>query len=191
MHRFNPAHLDRLLRPERRQWQDPDAIFATLGLRSGMVVADVGSGPGFFTLPAATLVGSAGRVYAVDVEPQMLERVRERANEAKLGNVETLVSTDETVPVPGSSADLALLSNVLHECTQPVALLRDIARALRPEGSLALIEWRKKTTEVGPPVEERLAEEDARELLRQAGFGEIEPFPVGPHHYGLRARVGK
>jgi len=186
-HKFDSRHLDRLLSPERRQWQNPDGVFEALGLDQGMTVADIGAGPGFFTLPAAAKVGPTGKVYALDVAPEMLDRLRERAMAEAITNVETLVSRENEFPLPDASVDVALVANVLHETVEPVSFLREIARVLRPGAVLGVVEWRTDSLEKGPPVTERLAPETVEELMRAADYRAIERFEVGPFHYGIRA----
>lgn len=187
--KFDPKQMDRLLSPERKQWHDPEVILDGAGVRPGMVVADIGSGPGFLTIPLALRVGTDGKVLAVDVAPEMLERLRERAAEAEAGNVETLLSPDGgPLPIPAGSLDAAVMVNVLHEVDARDALLRDLLGALKAGGALGLVEWKKERSDFGPPEDHRLAERDVQSLLREAGFGEVEPFSVGAHHYGLRAR---
>lgn len=188
MHKFNPQQMDRLLSEDRKKLLPPDQVLGALGLTAGAVMLDIGAGPGFFTLPAAELVGPSGKVYGLDIAPAMLERLRERAAEAGLGNVETLVSEEDRLPLPDGVADAALLANVLHEVHGPVAFLREIARTLRPGGALAVVEWRKEQMEKGPPLHERLSEAEVEEMLREAGYGPAERFAVGPGHYGLKAR---
>ena len=188
MRRINPRHMERLLSPERRQWHEPEMILDALGAQAGMVVADIGSGPGFFTLPMATRVGPAGKVFAIDVEPQMLERLRERAAEAGVQNVEVLQSQEDSLPLPDGSIDAALMVNVLHESGKQATLLREVLRILRLGGSLVVVEWKKESSELGPPVEIRMGSSEVALLLQQAGYESIAPFPVGAHHHGSRAR---
>jgi len=191
-HRFDPAHMGRLESEERRRRQPPERLLEALGVAEGWRVVDVGCGPGFYTLPAAERVGSTGRVYAVDVEPAMLTRVRERAAAAGFGQIETHLSPDEErIPLPDGAADAALLANVLHECRQRVAFLREVYRVLVPGGRLAVVEWRKEPTPMGPPLEERMSEGEVREALLAAGFdltGPVGEEATGPTHFGLLAR---
>lgn len=190
MRKFDPRHMDRLLSPERRRSQDPELVLDNLGVVEGMTVADIGTGPGFFTLPAARRVGPAGKVYAVDIEPAMLEQVRERATAEGITNVEAVLSREDRLPLPTRVVDVALLADVLHELLEPGKLLEEIARVLKPGGALAVVEWKKEQQEWGPPLEERLAPEQAEALLREADFDSFEPFEVGPNHYGILARNG-
>lgn len=187
-HMFNPAHADRLLSPERRQMHDPDAVLDAIGVSSGMRVADVGCGPGLFTLPAAERVGAGGRVYALDVQPEMVKRVEERAAEAGLGNIQTIVSKEAELPLPDSAVDVALLANVLHESGDRPRFLAEIGRTLRPGGVLGVVDWRKEEMPMGPPVADRLSPDQVEADLRAAGFEVEGAFPVGPRHYGVKAR---
>jgi len=187
---MDPKHMERLLSPERRQWQDPEAVLDVLGLRAGMEVADIGSGPGFFTLPMARRVAPGGKVCAVDVAPEMLERLRKRAAEERIDNVETLLSQEGLLPLSDNSMDAALMVNVLHESDDPAILLREVFRVLRPGGAFAVVEWKKDRTgtgPAGPSANIRVAPDELTDLLRQAGFVVASPFHVGDHHYGQSA----
>jgi len=190
MARFDSKDADRLLRPERYRSQNPELVLNALSLASGMTLADVGSGPGFYTLPAAKRVGPAGRVYALDVDPKMLDLLRERAVADSVANIECLVSSEVMLPMPDAAVDAALVANVLHETPEWVQLLGEITRVLRPEGALVVVEWRKEQTEMGPPLAERLTYEEVEGALQAAGYDAIEPFEVGPYHYGVGARGG-
>ncbi len=189
MHKFNPSNAARLLNPERRRWQDPEALLDSIGARPGAAIADVGAGPGFFTIPAALLVGQRGKVYALDVQPEMLQILGERVAAERLTNVELLLSKEAELPLGDAAVDFVLLANVLHESADRVSLLREIGRILRPGGILGLVEWRKEETPMGPPLAERLSSEEAEAALDEAEFGAVEQFAAGPHHYGLRARA--
>ena len=188
VNRFDPGQLERLLNPERRQGQDPEAILDALGLQPGMVAADIGSGPGFFTLPMADRVGPSGKVYAVDVEPRMIERLLERSAESGVSNIEALLFQGDSLPLPDEGIDAALMANVLHELEDQGSILRQVANSLRPGGVLAVVEWKKEGTESGPPAHIRLGPGEVEVLLNEAGYQAVTPFDVGPNHYGLRAR---
>ncbi len=190
MRKFNPANMERLLSPERSQWQNPDTILDNIGLTTLMSFADIGAGPGFFALPAARKVGLEGKVFALDIEPTMLIRLVERATTEGITNLEALVSLEDRLPLDDETVDIALLATVLHECWDHVGFLHEIARVLRPKGALAVIEWRKDSLEKGPPPEERMAREYVESVLWAAGYQSIEPFEVGPYHYGIRVRKG-
>ncbi len=187
-HRFDPMHADRLLSPERRQMQDPDAILGAIGLSPGMRLADVGCGPGFFTLPAAERVGDEGRVYALDVQREMIARTEARAAAAGLANVQAMLSKEAELPLADGAVDAALLANVLHESPDRVTFLAEIGRTLRPGGVLGVVDWRKEEMPMGPPLDDRLSPDQVEADLRAAGFEVEGSFPAGTRHYGIRAR---
>jgi ubiquinone/menaquinone biosynthesis C-methylase UbiE len=192
-HKFHPGNMARLESEERRRRQPPERLLAAIGVSAGMRVADVGCGPGFYTLPLSHAVGPSGTVHALDLEEAMLARVRERAAAEGLANVVAARSEESRLPLGDGSVDLVLLANVLHEAADRVAFLREARRVLAPGGRLAVVEWRRADTGMGPPLEERLAEEDVRAALRAAGFEEaspLEPGAVGPTHYGMVADRG-
>lgn len=187
-HKFDPADAERLLRPERLETQNPSHIFNAMGLGPDMTFADIGAGPGYFTLPAASWVGSGGLVYALDIEPEMLQRLEQRLETNEVFNVRCLNSQESALPLPDESVDRALLANVLHEAIEPVTLLREVLRILRPGGQLAIVEWDPAYTEGGgPPTEERMSAKQVKALLKEAGFGDVTDFEVGPTHYGVLA----
>ena len=182
-HKFDPEHLEKLEDPERVEWQDPVAILQTFGVRSGMVVADVGAGPGFFSLPAGHLVGPEGRVYAIDVQEPMLWALQKRLVAQGVENVLPVISHEDFIPLPSDSVDLALLVNALHELDGE-ATLQEIQRVLRQDGRLGVVDWKKEPMEHGPPVEHRVSMTAAWARLARNGFGG-EDVEVGPFHYGL------
>ncbi|MDX1535086.1 MAG: methyltransferase domain-containing protein [Thermoplasmata archaeon] len=182
-HKFDPEHLERLTDPERLEWQDPPAILRAMGLRSGMTLADVGCGTGFFSLPAGDLVGPAGRVYAVDMQEAMLWALQGRIVKHGATRVLPVLSREDVIPLPSGSVDRALLVNALHELDGD-ATLQEVRRILRGDGRFGVVDWKKEPMEHGPPVEHRIAVEEARAWLAEAGF-EGEDVEVGPYHYGL------
>jgi ubiquinone/menaquinone biosynthesis C-methylase UbiE len=176
---------------ERHRRQPPERLLAAAGIQPGWRVADIGCGPGFYTLPTAALVGPQGRVFALDIEEAMLARVRERAAAAGLGHViETQRSQESALPLGDAVADAAIVANVLHECHDRQAFLQEVARILIPGGRLVLVEWRKEPTVMGPPLAERLTEEEVRQALTAAGFqasGTLGPDATGATHFGVLA----
>ncbi len=183
-HKFDPAHADRLDGDERRSWQPPDLVLAGLNLREGETFLDVGCGSGYFSLPAARLVGPTGHVYAVDISLEMLMRVGRRIYAEGVVNVETVLSRETNIPLPDGCADAALLANVLHEADDRPALLREIHRLVRPGGRLLVVDWRKAETPAGPPVEDRLEPEVAEAEAVAAGWRLRGPVEAGPYHWG-------
>jgi len=141
--------------PERRVHQDPVRLWRRVGLKTGDIVVDVGAGSGFYAFPAAAAVGANGHVYAVDTSKELVELIRERAQARQVPNVEPVLSSPARIPIEDATADIALLANVLHGL--PPKTLDEAIRLLRPGGRLVDVDWKKKPTPDGPPVEHRLA----------------------------------
>ncbi len=187
-HKFTVAHRAYLDSEERRSYLNPQSILSAFALRPGMHVADVGSGTGFFAIPAAELVGPKGRVYAVDLSVEMLEDLQTKLRKAPSRNVEALRSTEDRIPLPDASVEFVFMACVLHELDGPGTLL-EARRILRPKGRLGIVDWKKEEMEFGPPKAHRLDEEEARRVLEDAGFTATRTFPAGVYHYGIEARV--
>ncbi|CAA9286422.1 MAG: hypothetical protein AVDCRST_MAG77-4791 [uncultured Chloroflexi bacterium] len=177
-HHFDPARVDRLLSEDRHHMLPPEAILKAGGVSAGQVVVDLGAGPGFFTLPAARLVGTGGRVYAVDVSPPMLDVCRRRAAGAGLTTIETVHSAEASVPLPDATADRVMIAFVLHEADDVAALLREAARLLRHGGEILVAEWPKAEGTPGPPQGHRIGEADLAVFATQAG---LQPIPTDHH----------
>lgn len=169
-HRFSPDRRHALRSEERRQWLPPEPILRAAGIRNGEVVLDVGAGTGFWTAPLSRLVGPEGRILAVDVEPIMLDELRATIATERLTNVQIAQSEDAAIPLRSDVADFAMLGFVLHEPASPPRFLTEVRRILKPDGRILVVDWEKRTTEKGPPLEARIARDDAHALLREAGF---------------------
>ncbi len=176
-HRF-PAERRHLLKDEERQRSlPPEPILRAGGIAAGAVAVDIGAGTGFWTLPLSHLVGPAGTVYAVDVEPIMLEELHTLVREKQLSNVQVVSSTEQEIPLSNAIAAVAIAGFVVHEPADPAAFVHEIVRLLRPGGRLLVVDWHKKLTEKGPPLEHRLSQREAETLLSDAGLA-VEQLDV-------------
>lgn len=184
--KFNISRIGLLDSESRKKLLDPEAFPSLLPLVPSSIVADIGCGTGFFTIPLAKRLPQ-GRVFAVDVLEEMLERVKQRVQEAGLGNVETVRSTELDVPLPGGSLDGILVAFVLHEIEERRLFLERLKDLLKERGWLALMEWVKKETPAGPPVGDRIDSTEARELLEEAGFQVEEEKGIGESFYFVLA----
>lgn len=174
------AHLDS---PGRRTTEDPRRLWRRVGLKRGDTVVDVGAGSGFFSFPAALMVGEGGRVYAVDISEDLVEQVRDRAARTHVSNLEPVLSTPQHIPIEDAVADVALLANVLHGI--PPATVDEAVRVLRPGGRLVDVDWKKETTPEGPDVRHRLSVPEATAALSARGLTKVDAFDLGPYHYVL------
>ena len=125
----------------RDAWQEPERVIAALALTPGQAAADLGAGTGYFTERLARAVGEDGRVYAIDVDADVLEGLRERVDEAGVTNVETVVAPYDDAGIPDASVDLVLTVNTYHHFQDRTTYFRNLKRVLRPGGRIAIIEF--------------------------------------------------
>lgn len=184
-HKFDPRNLKKL--EERRNILPPHEVLRELGLGPGETMVDVGAGAGYFSLPAAEIVGGAGLVIAVDTSREMLEELASRAREACAENIEIVLSSEYSMGVPDGIGDLALLSMVLHEVEDKTRFLSAVRETVKRGGRLAIMEWIKKPMEKGPPLHDRIDEVEASGLLRSLGFTEIESRQYNDFFYLMTA----
>jgi len=135
-------HMNWLSRPERIQEENPQEMLEQLGLKDGLVVCDLGAGDGYHTLQMAPRVGPKGKVIAVDIQPQMLQELSRRLAESKIENVETILGEIWDPKLEENSVDLVLMVDVYHEFSHPVQMLAAIRKSLKPNGVIALVEFR-------------------------------------------------
>jgi ubiquinone/menaquinone biosynthesis C-methylase UbiE len=186
--KFDPRKIDRLLAPERYARLHPDELLRDLGLASGDTFADIGSGPGFFTVPAAEIVGPTGKVYAVEVQPPMIAALMMRVADLGLHQIEIVKAEETEAPLPHQRIDLALFAFVLHEMPARAMYLQRLRAALRPgNGRIAILEWEKRPTEGGPPLANRIAHDELADDLRCAGYTVKEERAMAPDQYILIA----
>ena len=159
-----------LERTEREFEEAPDKAIEALGTLTGLTVADVGAGSGYFTVRLSARVGTNGRVYANDLQPEMLKMLAARLARENVRNV-TLVQGDvDDVKLPPSAVDLVLMVDVYHECSEPQKMLRAIRTALKPGGRLVLLEYRKEDPEVPIRFEHKMSIAEAKLELEAEGF---------------------
>jgi cyclopropane fatty-acyl-phospholipid synthase-like methyltransferase len=137
-----------LIRESRQREEDCDTMIAELRLMPGMTVCDMGCGNGFYALKMAEAVAPGGTVYAVDIQPEMLRLLEARADEAGITNIKSVLGTLVDPRLPRDSLDLILCVDVYHEFSHPEQMLAAMRRALRPQGQVALLEFREEDPEV-------------------------------------------
>ena len=137
-----------LEREEREREEPTDLLLPELALKPGMVVADIGAGTGYIARRMATLVGPSGVVYAVDVQPEMVEMLKSLAARAGLAQVKPMLGGVDDVRLPAASVDLAIMVDVYHELEFPREVLASIVRSLKPGGRVVFVEYRAEDARV-------------------------------------------
>ncbi len=164
-----------------------DKVISQLDIRQNMVIADFGSGHGFFSIAFGKIVGPSGQIYAIDVVPQTLEAVRSRAKLEGLFNIKLIRGNLEKFggsTLPNENCDMVFIANVLFQVSDKPILIDEAKRVLKTGGWLVIIEW-KSSMDLGPKKELRLSGEELKQLVLSKGFSEIKPIDAGSHHYGF------
>jgi tRNA A58 N-methylase Trm61 len=161
---------DWLVRPEREVEEQPEKALDALNLKPGNVVADIGAGVGYMSLRMAKRVGATGKVYANDLQPQMLDLLRQNAAKAGLTNIVTVLGDVADPKLPANTMDLVLLVDVYHEFSQPQVMLRKIRETLKPDGRLVLLEYRAEDPNVPIIAEHKMTVAQVRTELEAEGF---------------------
>jgi len=174
---------------ERRRWQNPEAILLDIGLRPHCTFIDVGCGDGFFTLPAARLVGEEGSVYAVDEDSDAIDRLNRKAALEGLTNIRSKAAEAEETVLCKACADIVFFGIVLHDFKDPVKVLMNAKRMVKRTGRIVDLDWKKEPMELGPPLEIRFSEDEAIRLIESVGLKISAARNSGPFHYLIVAKT--
>lgn len=166
---FRAQDLGLLEAPDRDQWQRPDQIMDTLGIADGAVVADLGAGGGWFTVRLARRVGPNGVVYAEDIQPQMIDAIARRVQAERLANVRPILGTSRDPRLP-MGLDAVLIVDAFHEMEDPASLLRNVARALKPQGRVGVVDFTPGGGGPGPAPQERVSPDAVIKAASDAGL---------------------
>lgn len=179
------AYIASLEDPARDAYQKPDEVMKALALRPGEVVADVGSGPGYFTLRFARAVGETGRVYAVDVSPDMIRALEHRLRDAGIRNVVPVLSEPDDPLLPDASVDRFVIVDTWHHIEDRPAYLALLKRMLKPGGEVVHIDFQKRDLPLGPPLEMKISREELVQQMEAAGFTLGAEHTFLPYQYFL------
>ena len=177
---MGPRGIPWLDRPQRESEEHPEVVIDALELHEGEVVADLGAGSGFFTFRMAPKVGKTGKVLAVDLQDEMLETIRERAAESKVTNVVEVKDTETDPELPANSVDLVLMVDVYHELSYPYEVMTKVREALKPDGRVVFVEYRKEDPRV--PIKElhKLSVEQLDKEMKVVGLKRVRTVETLP-----------
>lgn len=176
---------DWLVRPEREAEEKPDLALDGMGIKPGMKIADMGSGVGYMTLRMAKRVGPTGKVYGVDLQPGMLQKLRENASKAGLTNIEPILSTVDDPKLPANSVDMILMVDVYHEFSQPQAMIRKLREALKADGRLILLEYRAEDPSIPINPDHKMTVGQVKAEIEPEGFKLQTPIENLPRQHLL------
>ncbi len=171
--------------PGRDVWQQPDTVIADLGIRPGMVVADLGAGTGYFSVRIGRAVGSRGSVLALDVEPNLVAYMRERAAKEKLPQMKAALVAPDDPGLPPRGVDLVLIVDTWHHIDGRIAYLAKLASGLKPGGRVAVVDFKKGDFPVGPPDAHKLPPDAVVQEFESAGWRIVSESDTLKYQYVL------
>jgi len=157
-------------RSEREREEQPAKALDLMGIEPGMTVADVGAGTGYMTLRIAKRVGPSGKVYANDIQPEMLDKLDDNARLANLGNIETVLGSEADPRLPAGRMDVVLMVDVYHELSRPQEMLQAIRRSLKPDGRLVLVEYKKEDPSIPIRPDHKMSLSDIKIEVEAEGY---------------------
>lgn len=186
-HKFNVSNKSKLDNPKRRECLPVQKILAEIGMKKSDRVADIGCGIGYFTFPLAEAVGNDGLVYAMDIEAEMIEDIKAKILKNDMKNVIPVISQEYNLNLAYRSVGMAFLCTVMHEVKMRKKFLKEINRILVTGGRIVIIEWGKKDSDYGPPIEHRLDVDIIKRNLQRTGFDKIQIMDFNEYFYIVSA----
>lgn len=185
LHRDPKSYIGALEDPKRDAYQKPREVMTALGLKSGEIIADIGAGSGYFTFRLAQPVGDKGKIYAVDVSPDMILHINRRVRELKATNVVSILADPDDPLLLDASIDRFFFSDSWHHIEAQTKYLSLVKRMLKPGGEVVMIDFHKKDLPVGPPLQMKIAREDVIKQMETNGFRLAKEHTFLPYQYFL------
>jgi arsenite methyltransferase len=185
LHQDPTAYIAMLEDPQRDEYQKPHEVLMALDLKPGEAIADIGSGSGYFTLRFAAHVGATGRVYAVDIDPEMIRHLNRRVRDAGVRNVQTILAEPDDPLLPDASVDRFIVVDTWHHIAKQIEYLALMRKMLKPGGQVVMIDFQKKELPFGPPLEMKIAREDLVRQMEASGFHLAKEHTFLPYQYFL------
>ncbi|HSX24786.1 MAG TPA: methyltransferase domain-containing protein [Candidatus Andersenbacteria bacterium] len=173
---------------ERTPFIRPDTFWHSLMLRANQTVVHLGCGAGFYIIPAARIVGKKGKAIGVDILPDMLAEVENKAHqyglEAIIKTYRANIENTPGSPIDDRSMDWVLVANILHQ-SNPDKVFQEAYRIVSNQGHVVVVGWSTAATPLGPPNEKRISEDEVKQIAQQHGLVLVQEFAPSPYHYGL------
>ncbi|HVO94005.1 MAG TPA: methyltransferase domain-containing protein [Terriglobales bacterium] len=185
LHNDSKTYISALEDPQRDDYQKPHEVLAALKIKPGEVVADIGAGSGYFTFRLSHFVGAKGKIYAVDVSPDMIKHINRRIRETKTTNVVSVLADSDDPLLADRSVDRFFICDVWHHIENQKKYLELMKGMLKPGGEIVVIDFHKKELPFGPPMEMKIAKEDMIKQFTTNGFRIAKEHSFLPYQYFL------
>jgi ubiquinone/menaquinone biosynthesis C-methylase UbiE len=185
LHSDPKSYIGALEDPKRDAYQKPQEVMMALGLKPGEIIADIGAGSGYFTFRLALHVGEKGKVYAVDVSPDMILHINRRIREWKATNVVSILAEPDDPLLPDASVNRFFFSDSWHHIENQTRYLSLMKKMLKSGGEIVMIDFHKKDLPVGPPLKMKIAREDLIKQMETNGFRLMKEHTFLPYQYFL------
>jgi ubiquinone/menaquinone biosynthesis C-methylase UbiE len=185
LHRDPKAYIGALEDPKRDGYQKPHEVLTALNIRPGETIADIGAGSGYFTFRLAHQVGDKGKVYAVDVSPDMILHINRRVRDLRAANVVSILADPDDPLLPDRSVNRFFICDVWHHVENQAKYLSVLKKMLKPGGEVVIIDFHKKELPVGPPLQIKIARGDVIKQFESSGFRLAKEHSFLPYQYFL------
>ena len=185
LHQDSKAYIAMLEDPARDAYQKPHEVLMSLGLKEGETIADIGAGSGYFAFRFARHVGDSGRVYAVDINPDMILFMNRRIRDLKVKNVVTILAAPDDPLLMDGSIDRFFICETWHHIQNQTQYLALMKKMLKPGGQIIMVDFQKRDLPVGPPNEMKIAREDLIKKMQTGGFPLAKEYTFLPYQYFL------
>jgi arsenite methyltransferase len=183
LHGDSKAYIAALEDPRRDAYQKPHEVVEALAIHEGEVIADIGAGSGYFAFRFARHVGSTGRVYAIDIDGDMIAHLTRRAGELAASNVTPVLARPDDPLLPEASIDRIFFCDVWHHVENQTQYLAKLKKALKASGQVVMIDFHKKPLPVGPPLDMKIAREELVAQMEREGFRVVKEYTFLPYQY--------
>ena len=185
LHNDPKAYMQALEDPKRDEYQKPHEVLSALKIKPGEVIADIGAGSGYFTFRLAHFVGVKGKVYAVDVSPDMIRHINRRIREAKATNIVSILAEPDDPLLTDRSVDRVFICDVWHHVENHTKYLSLLKKILKPGGEVVMIDFQKRELPFGPPLQMKIARGDLIKQMEANGFELTKEHTFLPYQYFL------
>ncbi len=185
LHQDSKAYIAFLEDPKRDEYQKPHEVIMALDLKEGERIADIGAGSGYFAFRIGRHVGATGRVFAVDISPDMIIHMNRAIRDMGVGNVTTILAPPDDPLLADNSIDRFVICDTWHHIENQTKYLALMKRMLKPKGQVVMIDFEKRELPVGPPVDMKIAKDDLIAQMRANGFELLKEHTFLPYQYFL------